>query len=103
LFLVNDAGYVIKEDTTALLKLCKNLNHDRIGVSRLCCPVCWDLLSVLKATYFGGDEEDEREVLIVRGRHPMVHEVELPQSLPIDIVRAMVTKYERKLYDQLFL
>jgi len=55
----------------------------------------------LKARYFGTDEEDVQG-LNVRGRHPMLYEVELPLGLPLDILQAMVTKYELKLYDQLF-
>lgn len=83
------------------LDLTQSLCSDRIGASKLCCPVCWDLLSLLKAKYFGNDKEDEQG-LIVCGCHPMLYEVELPRGLPLDILQDMVTRYEQKLYDQLF-
>src|SRR6266576_501193 len=79
----------------------QNLRNDKIGVSKLCCPVCWDLLLLLKAKYIGKGEEDV-QAFNVRGRHPMLYEVELPLGLPLDILQAMVETYELKLYDQLF-
>jgi hypothetical protein len=47
-----------------------------ISVSKLCCPVCWELLALL------GDEKP----LSLRGGHSTVYPVELPNWLPPEFV-----------------
>ena len=63
--------------------------NDMVSVSRLCCPVCWELFQVL------GIES------IVRGCHPTVTPVVLPETLPSHIYEAMVTRFRAHLSSQL--
>lgn len=65
-------------------------------MSRLCCPVCWDLLAFLK-----GDDADLKDDLIVRGRHSTMYHVELPHHLPVDVLKGMVNRYKRILFNEL--
>ena len=46
------------------------LNAKTVGVSKPCCPACWDLMVVLR------DGQEDR--FTVRGRHSTVNPVELP-------------------------
>jgi hypothetical protein len=55
-----------------------------IGVSKLCCPVCWDVLELLRG---------DNELFIARGRHPILSSVELPAWLPRHVLPAMILKY----------
>lgn len=54
-------------------------------MSQLCCPVCWELLDVLRGT--GKD-------LNVRGRHPTILPVQLPPWLPRNVMEEMVARFE---------
>jgi hypothetical protein len=45
-------------------------------VSKLCCPVCWELLKILR----NNDSTD----LYVDGHHATLFQVELPEWLPLD-------------------
>lgn len=76
----------------------QQLNNARIGVSKLCCPVCWDLLSILKNERSKNGQE---KGLVVCGRHPTLHEVDLPRWLSLEVLKAMVDQYESKLYEEL--
>ena len=67
----------------------QNLANDMVSVSRLCCPVCWELFQVL------GIEG------IVRGCHPTVTPVVLPETLPSHIYEEMVTRFRTHLSSQL--
>jgi hypothetical protein len=57
----------------------KLLHSDVISVSKLCCPVCWELFKLL------GLEES----LSLRGSHSTIYPVELPSWLPSEIVEEM--------------
>jgi len=63
-----------------------------ITVSKLCCPVCWDLLALLK---INGEHP------VVRGRHPSLSPVDLPPWLPTGTVTAMVALYRNRLLKEL--
>ena len=71
------------------------MDQTAIAVSRLCCPVCWELLDVLK----GPDDQFNR--FGVRGRHPTVYPVELPPWLPRNVLEEMVTRFERILTEKI--
>jgi hypothetical protein len=51
-----------------------------ISVSKLCCPVCWELLKILN---------DDGPQLSFPGCHPTIYPVELPEWLPPPIVDKM--------------
>jgi hypothetical protein len=67
----------------------QNLADNMISVSRLCCPVCWELFQVL-------DKES-----IIRGCHPTVSPVVLPKTLPESVFESMVTRFRAHLSGQL--
>jgi hypothetical protein len=58
-----------------------------ISVSKLCCPVCWELLELL-----GRDQP-----ISLRGRHSTIYPVELPKWLPPEIVDKMNERFQRHL------
>lgn len=53
-------------------------------MSKLCCPVCWELLKVLR---------DKTETFNVRGRHCTISPIDLPAWLPKADVREMITRF----------
>ena len=65
-----------------------------IAVSKLCCPICWELLDVLR-----GNSEDFE----VRGRHTTIYPVELPPWLPTEYMEQMVTRLRKYLTDELII
>lgn len=67
----------------------QNLAGDVVCVSRLCCPVCWELYKIL------GKEGT------VRGCHSTVTPVVLPETLPDYISTNMVTRFRAHLSSQL--
>jgi hypothetical protein len=56
-----------------------------LSVSKLCCPVCWDLLEILR--------DGKVDTLQVRGRHAILYDMELPPWLSIDVLEKMVGRY----------
>jgi hypothetical protein len=58
-----------------------------IAVSKLCCPVCWELMIVL---HFD-----------VRGRHPTLFRVPMPLFTPVEVLKPMVERFRRHLRDEL--
>lgn len=62
------------------------MEHNVIGVSKLCCPACWELLRILKDNY---DKQ-----FTVRGFHTTVYPVQLPSWLPEGIVDEMVVRFK---------
>lgn len=61
-------------------------------VSKLCCPICWEFLQILR-----GDTRD----FIVRGYHTSLYPVELPSWLPEHVLTDMVKRFERHLRREL--
>jgi len=61
-----------------------------IAVSKLCCPVCGELLDILR----GGSEYFK-----IRGCHSTIYVVELSPWLPSDVMQEMVNRFKRHLYD----
>jgi hypothetical protein len=75
------------DDTLA--NLSKNLAKDIVSVSKLCCPVCWELFQVLQMEK------------AIRGCHPSVTPTVLPETLPNHVSEAMVTRFRAHLSGQL--
>ncbi|KAF8341059.1 hypothetical protein F5887DRAFT_1076627 [Amanita rubescens] len=82
------------QENRELLNLCKKLDHRWIAVSKRCCPVCWELLSILR-------EHPSHPALEVRGRHSTVYQVDLLPGLPVPVIRNLLDFFEHKLYDEL--
>ena len=70
----------------------QKLDMMSISVSKLCCPMCWDFLVVLR---------DDTELMQVCGHHLIIFPVHLPNFLPDSVVQKMVTKYQGYLHDEL--
>ncbi len=54
-------------------------------MSKLCCPVCWELLRTLN--------QDGRHNLIARGCHSTIYPVALPEWIPDHVHQDMVRKF----------
>jgi hypothetical protein len=59
-------------------------------VSKLCCPVCWDLIEVLSEVPASHT---------VTGRHSTLYPVRLPPNLGRETLEKMVCRYSGYLYD----
>jgi hypothetical protein len=57
-----------------------------IAISKLCCPVCAELLKVLNIMDVGP-----------RGCHPHIAAADLPAWLPLDVVEEMVVRFQNLL------
>jgi hypothetical protein len=60
------------------------------AVSKLCCPLCWDLLGAYQGDRFG-----------VRGHHSVPTAVELPGSISLDSAEELLLLLRRRLYEKL--
>jgi hypothetical protein len=64
-----------------------------LAVSKACCPVCWELLKILRnaaSTNFHVD-----------GYHKTLCQVELPEWLPLDVVVELTARFEKILLGQI--
>jgi hypothetical protein len=68
-----------------VLTVVQESDRTAISVSKLCCPVCWELLAILR-----GDSQE----FAVRGHHHTFYETDLHVSLPDNIIRRMVQRFE---------
>lgn len=59
-----------------------------LAVSKLCCPVCWELLQVLRAEPFE---------FKARGYHTSLYPVDLPSWLPESDIREMNNRFWKHL------
>jgi len=69
-------------------ELIKNLNPDIIAVSKLSCPVCYELLLVLRG---------DAPIFKLRGRHSCMSPVQLPSGLPRDVIQSMISTFRTHL------
>lgn len=58
-----------------------------IAISKLCCPVCAELLKVLRGEDYVG----------TRGCHPNISAADLPAWLPLEVVKEMVARFQNHL------
>jgi len=63
-----------------------------ISVSRLCCPVCWELLNII-----WNNSGDETRLVSFPGCHSIIYPVELPEWLPDRIVKQMTRLFQDRL------
>jgi hypothetical protein len=68
--------------------------YDHVAVSKLCCPICWDLFEVVR-------DEGGLPELSVRGHHPSLCMVRLPSTLPKSVLIAMINRYRSRLHQEL--
>jgi len=71
----------------------QNFDNGAIAVSKPCCPVCWELLKLLRnkaSTNFHVD-----------GYHKTLSQVELPEWLPLKIVLKLTDRFEKILLGQI--
>jgi hypothetical protein len=61
-----------------------------LAVSKLCCPLCWDLLGVYRDDRFG-----------VRGHHSALSAVELPGSISLAPAKHLLSLLRGRLYEKL--
>ena len=54
-------------------------------MSKLCCPVCWELLNIING---------EGQELSLRGYHSVIYPVELPLWLPSRIVDKLTERFK---------
>jgi hypothetical protein len=71
--------------------MAQNFDDSMIAVSKLCCPVCWELLRILRK----GDN------FHVDGYHKTLTQVELPEWLPLEIVVKLTARFEEILLRQI--
>jgi len=97
----NTKDEIVKHDFTvhceATLAAYSKLRHATvhpcsISVSRLCCPVCWELMRVLRK------DSDNFQVC---GHHNRLMLLDLPHYLPAEAVSAMVVKFRSYLANAL--
>ena len=65
-----------------------------LGVSKLCCPVCWELLELLR-------QDDNSALFAVRGCHSTIYPIALPPFTPPDIRQKMTKLFQKHLCDGL--
>ena len=70
----------------------QSMDENFIVVSRRCCPICWELLDILRG---------ETKRFRVRGRHATLFPVELPEWLPPQVMDEMITRFQEILYDEI--
>jgi hypothetical protein len=85
-----DLAYAIMALTNLIIT--QRLHIDIVAVSKPCCPVCWELLGILRGA------TDNFHVL---GRHPIVFPVQLPSLLPRDIMEQMVARFKGFLHQEI--
>ena len=73
--------------------MAQNFDDSVIAVSKLCCPVCWELLKILR--------NDDSTNFHVDGHHKTLFQVELPDWLPLKIVVKLTARFEKILLDQI--
>jgi hypothetical protein len=66
------------------LNIVQRSDPANISVSKLCCPVCWELLKLLRG---------KESTFDVRGYHNHLYMTDLPSWLPDSIVQQMVDRF----------
>jgi hypothetical protein len=71
----------------------QNFDNSTITVSKPCCPVCWELLKILR--------NDASTNFHVDGYHKTLFQVELPEWLPLEMVVKLTARFEKILLGQI--
>ena len=61
-----------------------------VAVSKLCCPVCWELLTLLRIT---GTIDSESPKFAIRGSHPHIYPLVLPPYISDEICQEMNMRF----------
>lgn len=84
--------YALESQPESVRALLQNLNQSMVALSERSCPVCWELLNIIR-----GDADDFH----VRGCHTTIHPVELPHCLPREAVEKMVIRFQKILFSEI--
>src|ERR1700735_2738385 len=71
----------------------QNFDNSVIAVSKLCCPVCWELIKILR--------NNDSTNFHLDGHHKTLFQVELPEWLPLEIVVKLTSRFEEILLKQI--
>ena len=87
---------------------CSESRKVTIAVSKPCCPVCWELVTIFnhqnQTTQEQGPESGDHTLpvrFLTRGRHPHLYPVDLPDILDEGIKDELLTKFSITLLDDL--
>jgi len=86
---------VSKKMNHMLIVFLQNIDRTQIGVSKLCCPLCWEFLEILR------DDRSGYSQYAVRSRHSTLFPIQLPPWLPRNLLEKMVNRFEALLSDKL--
>src|ERR1700733_7248554 len=68
------------------------MDQTTVAVSKRCCPVCWELLDILR---------NKCKRFHVRGRHSTLLPVELPSWLSEECMDEMISRFKQIVRDEL--
>ena len=71
----------------------QNLDLDTVAVSKVCCPICWVFLQLLR--------KEKLRAFNVRGHHSTLYPVDLPGWVPDSLRQDMITELRGRLGQQL--
>jgi len=71
----------------------QNFDNSTIAVAKPWCPVCWELLKILR--------NDTSTNFHVNGYHKTLFQVELPEWLPLEIVVKLTVQFKKILLGQI--
>jgi len=78
----------------ARLTIVQQSDQTSLAVSKLCCPICWEFLQVLRGL-------NTSPKFDVQGHHTNFYAVDLPDWLPSNVIREMVTRFQKYLIREL--
>jgi hypothetical protein len=70
----------------------QSMDQNFIVASKRCCPICWELLDILRG---------KTKRFRVRGRHATLYPVELPEWLSPQVLGEMITRFQEIIYDEI--
>ena len=76
-------------DVKSFIHIFQNLGHDMISVTKLCCPICWELFKALDLN------------IRISGCHPNVSPLALPETLSPEISSKVTRSLQSLLVGQL--
>jgi len=77
-----------------------NTSHQNIGqqsrlisASKLCCPICWEFFDVWRGY--------SSTRLVLWADHSIVYPVQLPESVPDEVIQKLITRFQASLQHEL--